>query len=116
MIPFADTEAGEVGLEVCLYHAAPAIVVVAIAAAEALFTADPLLRCLDLMPLQEMTGAARNQNRHWNPSHPSALPKQSRCQGQGRDHLREAQTGRRVWSHMMTVLQIRNVESRLKLC
>lgn len=113
-----DTEAGEVGLGVCLYHAVPAIVVVAIAAA--LFAAVPQLKCLDLVLLQELTGgghllgagAPQHHNLRWIHSHLSTLAKQeSQVRGQGRGHLQEAEMGRKVWSHTMMVLQIQNVEA-----
>lgn len=123
-----DTEAGEVGLEACLYHAAPAIVVAAIAAAVAvaiaLFAAVPRLKCQDLVPVQEMTGGSHLlgagaplcHNPHWIPSRPSALAK--RDQSQLRDHLQEARMGGRVWSPTMMVLQILTIEAadQSKLC
>lgn len=108
-----DTEAGEAGLEVYLYHVAPAIEAVDVAAAVALSKAVHQLKFPDLVSLQGMkgeghllrVGALQNHDLHWTPNHQSEQAKHVL------DHHLEAQTGGRAWSHMTMVLLIQAGES-----
>lgn len=108
-----DTEAGEAGLEVSLYHVAPATEAVDVAAAIAPSKAVHQLKFPDLVSLQGMkgeghllgVGALRSHGLRWTPNHQSGQAKHVQ------DHHREAQTGGRAWSHMKMVLLIQAGES-----
>lgn len=108
-----DTEAGEAGPEVYLYHVAPATEAVDVAAAVAPSKAVHQLKFPDLVSLQGMkgeghrlrVGALQNHGLHWTPNHQSEQAKHVQ------DRHLEARTGGRAWSHMEMVLLIQAGES-----